>query len=523
MTRLQICSTARPHMRAFHLSWLSFFVVCCMWFAIPPLIGTIAKPPCVPPDSPTCQSCAVSRPSIDLGLDASCRQCEPNDARLGAGCGGVGLTQQDIASSNLLSVCGTILIRFLVGPITEQLGPRATYTYLLICMSVPGFFASLVTTAEAFVLVRFFISFAGGAFVVTQIWTTSMFHSNCIGLATSTTAGWGNLGGGVTQLAIGALFALLLSAGITNDSAWRACLLVPPLLLLAAAWLVFFHSDDTPFGRAGAVACWQPQHLDRFLRLQWSAARSWRTWVLFLAYSSTFGVELVINGNIALYLQTEFDLDQTTASVCGSTFGMCNIFARSLGGFLSDMVASRFADDQHALAARAATLWVLQSCLGTVLTAFTFCTPTYPGLPMSLGLLIVLATMTFMGNGAVFSLVPLVLPEAVGGVAGIVGAGGNVGAVVGNALLGASTMRLGLRWLGVCSVAASLALAPLVFPILADSLCSACSACGYDCYASRGRSNSQGAGAGDADSIELLSLPARHVCSPPPGSAEMVQ
>ena len=124
-----------------------------------------------------------------MGMDATCRLCSPRDERLGAGCGGVGLTQEDVLNSNLLSVCGTILIRFVIGPVTEQLGPRLTYTYLLLCMSLPGFFAAGVWNAGSFLVARLFISFAGGAFVVTQIWTALMFDSKVIGLASALRGG----------------------------------------------------------------------------------------------------------------------------------------------------------------------------------------------------------------------------------------------------------------------------------------------------------------------------------------------
>ena len=42
-TEIKLCSFARPHMRAFHCSWLGFFIAFFIWFAIAPLLSEIKK------------------------------------------------------------------------------------------------------------------------------------------------------------------------------------------------------------------------------------------------------------------------------------------------------------------------------------------------------------------------------------------------------------------------------------------------------------------------------------------------
>lgn len=71
---------------------------------------------------------------------------------------------------------------------------------------------------------RFLVGFAGGAFVLTQLWTTTMFDLNCVGVANATSAGWGNLGGGVAQILNGAVFAAMKASGHNNDLSWRITL-----------------------------------------------------------------------------------------------------------------------------------------------------------------------------------------------------------------------------------------------------------------------------------------------------------
>jgi len=76
-------------------------------------------------------------------------------------------------------------------------------------------------------------------------------------------------------------------------------------------------------------------------------------------------------------------------------------------------------------------------------------------------LMLIFGLFTHMACGATYSLVPFVNRKALGGVAGIVGAGGNVGAVAaGFVVKGASSVEHALLLLGivvVCSAICALA------------------------------------------------------------------
>jgi NNP family nitrate/nitrite transporter-like MFS transporter len=52
------------------------------------------------------------------------------------------------------------------------------------------------------------------------------------------------------------------------------------------------------------------------------------------------------------------------------------------------------------------------------------------GLVLAITLMFTFGLCLKMANGATYSIVPFINPEAVGGVAGIVGAGGNIGAML---------------------------------------------------------------------------------------------
>lgn len=92
-TCISLFSFKTAAMRAFHMSWLAFFVCFFAWFACAPLMPVIA--------------------------------------------GEFNLSKDQIANINIAAVAITILVRLIVGPLCDKYGPRKTYTALLIIGSIP--------------------------------------------------------------------------------------------------------------------------------------------------------------------------------------------------------------------------------------------------------------------------------------------------------------------------------------------------------------------------------------------------
>ncbi|CAN0524511.1 unnamed protein product, partial [Ectocarpus sp. 12 AP-2014] len=152
-TTLKLYSFRRPHMRAFHFAWFGFFMAFVSWFAFAPLMKEI---------------------KADLGM-----------------------TKNEVYNANISSVSSTILSRFIVGPLCDTFGARITSSTLLLMGCIPTFFAGLVNSATDVAVIRFFIGVMGATFVCTQYWTSQVFAKEFVGTANATSAGWGNLGGGV--------------------------------------------------------------------------------------------------------------------------------------------------------------------------------------------------------------------------------------------------------------------------------------------------------------------------------------
>ena len=50
-----------------------------------------------------------------------------------------------------------------------------------------------------------------------------------------------------------------------------------------------------------------------------------------MCYMFSFGVELIVNGNIVSYFVTVWNMSQSNAGLVGAIFGFLNLFARTTG------------------------------------------------------------------------------------------------------------------------------------------------------------------------------------------------
>jgi hypothetical protein len=293
---------------------------------------TVKKPKCAAADSDLCMvTCPAKYPNDDtkyrgtsdsdekapLGAkDAECKMCYPYEGRVKgrAGCGGVGLTDYQVQTSTLVGISGTVILRVLIGPISDGIGIRTTFAVLLVLASIPGFLLATSNSYAAIVVFRFLVGFAGGSFVLTQLWTTTMFDLNVVGIANATSAGWGNLGGGVANILNSIVFAACKRNGMDNNTAWRLTVAWSPAVLFILGILTFFFTDDSPYGNFSELKKKQNKadaaeaELEALktggepgsiaARSLIDAACSWQTWILHLCYMFSFGVEVCALHNL---------------------------------------------------------------------------------------------------------------------------------------------------------------------------------------------------------------------------------
>ncbi|RLN71358.1 hypothetical protein BBJ28_00019007 [Nothophytophthora sp. Chile5] len=396
-TEIRLFSFQRPHMRAFHFAWLSFFIAFFGWFSIPPLMPTIKEH--------------------------------------------LGLTDGQVDNLNIVAVAGTIVGRLTIGPVCDRYGSRAVQAVLLVAGAMPVASAALATNYSGLMVVRFFIGLVGCSFVPTTYWTSTMFSMEVVGSANAIAAGWGNLGAGATYLVTPLLFNLVtINDAVSDNYGWRITLVLPAVLMVIVGVWLYVASDDCPRGNYADLKRGEVDEdnvdVGSQTKLRGGLLEVVKlpvTWLLALQYACCFGVELQVHNVLSLHFYDDFvvegcdiatddngchQLSKTNASLVSSCFGLMCIFARAVGGYASDVANFHFQ-------MKGRIMVQFFGFAGQALFLFLFSQMTT--VAWSIPCLVIFGVFVQACTGSTFGIVPYVCPEYTGVASGIVGAGGNLG------------------------------------------------------------------------------------------------
>jgi len=465
-----------PHMRAFWGSTISFFLAFLGWFALAPLGLEVAKSMEIcenqlyPPleyqtrkaylkfknlkteklycrygkndaDNPTAckdmpaatnetieeglaNNLTVTEACLAAGQDEDCLNIYAPERLTACVCTAGTECRTTLSDGALASVGSTILFRIFLGTLLERYGPCHIQAGLMFFGAICVAASALITARWNYILIRFFIGTVGATFVTNQVWVSLMFAPRIVGTANATAAGWGNLGGGMTQIVMVIfLFDPLTEAGVSADIAWRVSMLVPAFCFIVTGILMELLCWDTPtmkrfdvsaVGKTKGPSMWDYVEALRDIRIV----------VMIFQYSACFGTELAMNNQLATHFRTYFQMKASEASALAGSFGLMNLFARTLGGVASDMAFARYG-----FRGRIWANFIALFFEGVFLVGFGSVTSDQ-GWALALGVLVCFSMFVQAAEGTGYGIVPFMNTRQLAVVSGLVGAGGNFGAVL---------------------------------------------------------------------------------------------
>ena len=420
--------------KALHLTWIAFFICFYVWFNMAPLASSMLK---------------------TVGW----------------------LTKDDIRLFAIANVALTIPARIIVGMALDRFGPRRVFSILMVLMAVPTLFFALGDTKEQLFVSRLILSSVGASFVVGIHMTALWFKPRDIGFAEGFYAGWGNFGSAAAAMTLPPI-ALTMFGG---PEGWRYAVALSGVVMGVYGVFYWFAITDGPTADTHkkprkAAALEVSSYRDLIMLsvmtvpmvgilgvLVWRVQRTGyiddiTAWACYLAiavvilyqlvqvfrvnlpilkkgipaddrypfssvaalnttYFANFGAELAVVSMLPMFFEETWGLTAAAAGLIASTFAFVNLFARPMGGLVSD----RFGNRRFVMLAYMLGIAVGFALMGLMNSKW----------PLVIAVAITVGCSFFVqgAEGATFGIIPSIKRRLTGQISGMAGAYGNVGAV----------------------------------------------------------------------------------------------
>ncbi|MCC5954705.1 MAG: MFS transporter [Natronohydrobacter sp.] len=420
--------------KALHLTWIAFFMSFYVWFNMAPLASSMLA-------------------SVDW------------------------LTRDDIRLFAIANVALTIPARIIVGMSLDKFGPRRVFSVLMVLMAIPTFVFAFGDSREVLFMSRLVLSSIGASFVVTIHMVALWFPPRSIGFAEGFAAGWGNFGSAAAAITIPTI-ALHVYGG---PEGWRLAMATSGVVIAAYGVFYWFAITDGPSkdtqkkprkASALEVSSWRDLvmlciftvpmvgvlsilvyrvHLMGYIDaltaticyIAIAVIVTWQVWqaisvnvpilkkgvpeddkypftsvaALNITYFANFGAELAVVSMLPMFFQETWGLTAVAAGLIAASFAFVNLFARPMGGLVSDRFGNR--------------RFVMMAYMFGIAVGFVMMGLLNSSWPLIIAIAITIMCSFFVqgAEGATFGIVPSIKRRVTGQISGMAGAYGNVGAV----------------------------------------------------------------------------------------------
>jgi NNP family nitrate/nitrite transporter-like MFS transporter len=286
---------------------------------------------------------------------------------------------------------GGAAFRLLLGPLSDRVGIKRLGLATLALTLIPLLWGWVGATSFVEVLgVGLLLGVAGASFAVALPLASRWYPPEHQGLALGI-AGAGNSG---------TVIAALAAPRLAEHVGWHGTFALA-MIPVSLAWVAFAVLAKEPPRPAAAAPAGGSLGLLRDADPRWLCG----------FYLVTFGGFVGLSGYLPIFFVDHFGLTKVAAGGYAALCAVAGSLLRPLGGVLADRLGGT-----RVLGAVLTGAAGLAALLGTL-----------PGLGVAVAGLTLLLGLLGMGNGAVFQLVGLRVPERVGAMTGLVGAAGGIG------------------------------------------------------------------------------------------------
>jgi len=420
--------------KALHLTWIAFFICFYVWFNMAPLASSMLRT-------------------------------------------ANWLTRDDIRLFAIANVALTIPARILIGMALDRFGPRRVFSILMVLMALPTLFFAFGDTKEQLFVARLVLSSVGASFVVGIHMTALWFRPRDIGFAEGFYAGWGNFGSAAAAMTLPTI-ALVFYGG---DDGWRWAIATSGVVMGVYGVFYWFAITDGPSADTHkkprkvaalevssyrdlvllllftvplvgilSILVWRMQRTG-FIDTMTAAACYFAIVVVIVyqlyqvlrvnlpilkkgvpkddrypfksvaalntTYFANFGAELAVVSMLPMFFEETWGLTAAAAGLIASTFAFVNLFARPMGGLVSDRFGNR--------------RFVMLAYMLGIAAGFALMGMMDSKWPLIVAVAVTIACSFFVqgAEGATFGIIPSIKRRLTGQISGMAGAYGNVGAV----------------------------------------------------------------------------------------------